>query len=74
MKYHLTVVSVKFFQGRTTAERDFWADTDVLAIQHAEHPAIPIKIVEPSEGAHNTVPRELVDITNPDSPRVVKKW
>ena len=72
-QYRLTCVTACFYEGAQTAQRVFEAPSDDVAIYAAEDPAVPLKIVVPGEGAVNTAPRELVDLTN-NPPRVVKKW
>ena len=72
-QYRLTYVTTRFYEGMPTAQREFKAPSDDVAIYAAEHPAVPLRVVVPGEGAVNTAPRELVDLTN-NPPRVVKKW
>lgn len=72
--YRLTCVTSRFIDGvQPPATREFDAPNDDVAIYAAEHPAVPLKIIVPGEGAVSTVPRELVDLTK-SPPRVVKEW
>ena len=73
MRYLLTVVSAQFFEGKTIATREFDAPSDVIAINHAEVPLVPIKFVIPGGGGTcGSFPRKLIELTEP--PRLVKEW
>lgn len=72
-RYRLTCVTARFYEGVPTAQREFDAPSDDVAIYAAEHPQVPIKIIVPGEGAVSAAPRELVDLTT-SPPRAVKKW
>ncbi|MEK7135512.1 MAG: hypothetical protein AAB780_02300 [Patescibacteria group bacterium] len=66
--------TVRFLeQGNNRPTREFDAPDDQMAIHHAEHPRFPLKVIDPlSGGAVDTVPVELIELTEP--PRQVKKW
>lgn len=73
MKYHLTLVPVRFFEGFVPSYRGFEAPDDEAAIQHSENPPVPLRFVIPNgEGTCASVPRKLIEDTEP--PRVVKEW
>jgi hypothetical protein len=73
-KYRLTAVPVRFWVGWTEALREFSAYDDTTAVQHAEHPIVPLRFIHPDGGTVDYRPRRLIELVDQHATRIVKEW